>query len=358
MPITLGVKVLRRRLQETDDKIEQVLNMIQKSAERGGNMVEQVLAFARGVEGERVALQVDGIVEEIHGIMDETFPESITVHTDVDEDLPRVVGDATQIQQVLMNLCVNARDAMPEGGTLTIDAEAVTLTEADAERNIDAEPGPYVCIRVQDTGTGMPDDVMDKIFEPFFSTKEEGEGTGLGLSTAYSIVQSHDGFVDVNSERGEGTQFRVYLPVSTDEQERRAAPGTPDGAAAGNGERVLLVDDEEFILETAREALFDAGYRVFTAAGGEAALDRIEEDEIDIVVTDLRMPEMDGFTLIRTLRAQYPNLPIVAASGVADGRTDEALEAGANAFLAKPFSAETLQSTLYEALHADEAPAQ
>ena len=358
MPITLGVKVLRRRLEQTDDKIEQVLNMIQKSAERGGNMVEQVLAFARGVEGERVALQLDGIVEEIHGIMDETFPESITVHTDVGADLPRVVGDATQIQQVLMNLCVNARDAMPEGGTLTIEAQAVTLTEADAERNIDAEPGEYVCLRVQDTGTGMPDDVMDKIFEPFFSTKEEGQGTGLGLSTAYSIVQSHNGFVDVNSERGDGTQFRVYLPVSTDEQERRAAPGTPDGAAGGNGERVLLVDDEEFILETAREALFDAGYRVFTAAGGEAALDRIEEDEIDIVVTDLRMPEMDGFTLIRTLRAQYPNLPIVAASGVADGRTDEALEAGANAFLAKPFSAETLQSTLYEALHADEAPAQ
>jgi PAS domain S-box-containing protein len=358
MPITLGVKVLRRRLEQTDDKIEQVLNMIQKSAERGGNMVEQVLAFARGVEGERVALQLDGIVEEIHGITDETFPESIAVETDVAGDLPRVIGDATQIQQVLMNLCVNARDAMPEGGTLTIDAEAVTLTEADAERNIDAEPGSYVCIRVRDTGTGMPDDVMDKIFEPFFSTKEEGEGTGLGLSTAYSIIQSHDGFIDVDSERGRGTQFRVYLPVSTDEQERPAVSGEPDGAAVGNGERVLLVDDEEFILETAREALFDAGYRVFTAERGEAALDRIEEDEIDIVVTDLRMPEMDGFDLIRTLRARHPNLPIVAASGVADGRTDEALEAGANAFLAKPFSAETLQSTLYEALHADEAPAQ
>jgi len=358
MPITLGVKVLRRRLQQTDDKIEQVLNMIQKSAERGGNMVEQVLAFARGVEGERVALQLDGIVEEIHDITDETFPESITVHTDVGEDLPRVVGDATQIQQVLMNLCVNARDAMPEGGTLTLDAHAVTLTEADAERNIDAEPGTYVCIRVRDTGTGMPDDVMDKIFEPFFSTKEEGEGTGLGLSTAYSIIQSHDGFIDVDSERGEGTQFRVYLPVSTREQERPAVSGEPDGAAAGNGERVLLVDDEEFILETAREALFDAGYRVFTAEGGEAALDRVEEDEIDIVVTDLRMPEMDGFDLIRTLRARHPNLPIVAASGVADGRTDEALEAGADAFLAKPFSAETLQNTLHEALHADEAPAQ
>ncbi|PSQ96885.1 MAG: hybrid sensor histidine kinase/response regulator [Bacteroidetes bacterium SW_9_63_38] len=358
MPIRLGVKVLRRRLQQTDDKIEQVLNMIRKSAERGGDMVEQVLAFARGMEGERVALHLDGIVEEIHGITDETFPESITVHTDVSEDLPQVVGDATQIQQVLMNLCVNARDAMPEGGTLTLDAQPVTLTEADAERNIDAEPGEHACIRVRDTGTGMPDDVMDKIFEPFYSTKEEGEGTGLGLSTAYSIVQSHDGFIDVDSEPGQGTQFRVYLPVSTEEQERRAAPGTSDGAATGSGERVLVVDDEDFILETAREALFDAGYRVHTASGAEAALTVVGEQAVDVVVTDLRMPEMDGFDLIRTLRAQHPNLPIVAASGVADGRTDEALDAGADAFLAKPFSAETLQSTLHEALHADEAPAQ
>ena len=359
MPITLGVKVLRRRLQGVDDKVEQVLNMIQKSAERGGNMVEQVLAFARGVEGERVVLQLDGIVEEIHGITDETFPESITVHTDVASDLPRVVGDATQIQQVLMNLCVNARDAMPEGGTLTIEAQPVTLTEADAERNIDAEVGAYVCIRVQDTGTGMPEDVMNKIFEPFYSTKEEGEGTGLGLSTAYSIIQSHDGFVDVDSEMGEGTRFRVYLPMSEEDVERRATPGEPEGEVpSGNGEYILVVDDEEFILETAREALFDAGYRVHTASGGREALQRVEEDEIDVVVTDLRMPEMDGFTLIRTLRARYANLPIVAASGVADGRTDEALEAGAQAFLAKPFSAETLQATLHEALHADEAAAQ
>jgi len=359
MPITLGVKVLRRRLTQADDKIEQVLNMIQKSAERGGNMVEQVLAFARGVEGERVALQLDGIVDEIESITDETFPESIEVRTDVAADLPRVVGDATQVQQVLMNLCVNARDAMPEGGVLSIDARPVELTAADAERNIDAEPGPYVCLRVRDTGTGMPEDVMDKIFEPFYSTKEEGQGTGLGLSTAYSIVQSHHGFIDVDSEEGAGTTFWVYLPVRAEDEERPARPTEPDAASTGDGERVLVVDDEEFILETTREALRDVGYRVLTASGGEAALQTIEEaDEgVDVVVTDLRMPDMDGFALIRTLRARYPNLPIVAASGVADGRTDEALDAGAHTFLAKPFTSETLQSALHEALHApDEAP--
>lgn len=361
MPITLGVKVLRRRLDAADDKVDQVLTMIQKSAERGANMVEQVLAFARGVEGERVALQIAGIVDEIESITEETFPQDIDVRTDVADDLPQVVGDATQIQQVLMNLCVNARDAMPEGGTLSIDVHPVELTEADAERNIDAEPGSYVCVRVQDTGTGMPEDVLDKVFEPFFSTKEEGEGTGLGLSTAYSIVQSHDGFVDVDSEPGEGTTFWVYLPVSEEEETRQPVSSIPDSEKTGNGEGVLVVDDEEFILETTRETLRDVGYRVFTASGGEEALRTVEEsqEDVDVVVTDLRMPDMDGFSLIRTLRAQYPDLPIIAASGVADGRTDEALSAGAQIFLAKPFSAETLQGTLHEILQApDEAMAQ
>jgi PAS domain S-box-containing protein len=360
MPITLGVKVLRRRLEETDEKIEKTLSMIQKSAERGANMVEQVLAFARGVEGERVALQVGTIVEEIEDITDETFPETITVRTEVDDDLPQVVGDATQIQQVLMNLCVNARDAMPEGGTLSIDAQPVELTEDDAERNIDAEPGSYVCVRVQDTGTGMPADVVDKVFEPFFSTKEEGEGTGLGLSTAYSIIQSHDGFIDVASEEGEGTTFWVYLPVSEEGEERRSEAGTPATDVAGDGERVLVVDDEEFILETTREALRDLGYRVLTAPGGDEALRQVDEhDDVEVVITDLRMPNVDGLALIRTLRARYPNLPIIAASGMADGRSEDALQAGAQAFLAKPFSEEELQGALREALRAvGEAAAQ
>lgn len=357
MPITLGVKVLRRRLDVSDEKIERTLSMIQQSAARGADMVEQVLAFARGVEGERVVLDLCAIVEEIENITDETFRESITVITHVPDDLRPVVGDATQIQQVLMNLCVNARDAMPEGGTLTIDAQTVTYSEADAQRNIDAKPGTYVQVRVEDTGTGMPDEVADKIFEPFFSTKEEGEGTGLGLSTAYSIVKSHDGFIDVDSEEGVGTTFRVHLPAAPEEERDEApAEAPPTADAVPDGEHVLVVDDEAFILETAKQTLEDEGYAVTTIADAREALPWVEEQEgaVNAVITDLRMPDMNGLDFIRTLHARHPDLPIIAISGLADGRTEEALQAGAQAFLAKPITAEKLQQAVREALHASE----
>ncbi len=361
MPITLGVKVLRRRLDTSDEKTERTLSMIQQSAARGADMVEQVLAFARGVEGERVALDVGAIVAEVENITDETFPDDVAVEVHVPDDLRQVVGDATQIQQVLMNLCVNARDAMPDGGTLTIEARTVTFSPAEAERNIDAEPGDYVQVRVQDTGTGMPDEVADKIFEPFFSTKEEGEGTGLGLSTAYSIVKSHDGFIDVESEEGVGTVFRVHLPVA-EEDEASEAPDRPTDAApmeTRGGECVLVVDDEEFIRETAQQTLETEGYTVGTAASASEALEWVEawEGAVDAVITDLRMPEMDGLALIRALHAQYPAVPIVAVSGLADGRTEEAMNAGAHTFLAKPITAEKLQEALREALHSADSPA-
>jgi len=365
VPITLGVKVLNRRVGDSDDKVDRTLSMIQKSAERGSDMVEQVLAFARGVEGERVAVQPDTIVDEVEEMTEETFPEDIEVRTHTEADLHPIVGDATQIQQVLMNLCVNARDAMPDGGTLSIEVQNVDFSEAEARRNIDAEPGPYVCIEVQDTGAGMPDDVVDKIFEPFFSTKEEGEGTGLGLSTAYSIIQSHDGFLDVESEEGEGTTFWIYLPVA-EEQEVDEAPSTGDGAVEGepalpdgDGRCVLVVDDEEFVLESAEQTLESVGYEVRTALDAAAALRVVSknDDAIDLLITDLRMPGMSGLELIRTLRDQHPDLPIVAASGVADGRTDEALEAGAQTFLAKPFTAEKLEAALREALRDAEGTA-
>ena len=365
VPITLGVKVLRRRVEGDDAKVDRTLSMIQKSAERGGDMVEQVLAFARGVEGERVALRPEPIIEEVEEMTGETFPEDIEVQTHTAPDVRPIVGDATQIQQVLMNLCVNARDAMPGGGTLSIEARTVHFSESDARRNIEAEPGAYVQIAVQDTGTGMPDDVVDKIFEPFFSTKEEGEGTGLGLSTAYSILQSHDGFLDVESEEGVGTTFWMYLPVA---EEEVGAPDAPEPASTapeqapyeGDGKRLLVVDDEEFVLESAQQTLEAVGYEVVTALDAAAGLRRVEKegDAIDGVVTDLRMPGMGGLELIRTLHAQHPDLPIVAASGVADGCTEEALDAGAQAFLAKPFTAEKLEGALAEALRdAEEAAA-
>ena len=356
VPISLGVKVLQQRFGD-DEKASRTLSVIQNSAERGSDMVDQVLAFARGVEGERVALQLDTIIEDVQNITDETFPEEIDVQVEVDDDLQQIVGDATQIQQVLMNLCVNARDAMPDGGTLTIQAENVTLDERDARMNIDAESGTYVCATVSDTGVGMPEEVIDKIFEPFFSTKPEGEGTGLGLSTAYSIVKGHDGFIDVRSEEGAGTTFRIFWPVSQAEEE------TVDESAStelqdGRGARVLVIDDEENILDTAKDALEQVGYRVETARSGDAVLQRLQTHlDVDAVITDIVMPHTDGLTVIERLRAERPEIPIIAASGLADERTDDALEAGAEEFISKPFTVEKLQSALQRVLRLDDEPA-
>jgi PAS domain S-box-containing protein len=357
VPIQLGVKVLQQRYGD-DEKAERTLSMIQKSAERGSDMVEQVLAFARGVEGERVSIQPDAIIEEVEKITDETFPDEIDVRVEIEEGVRPIVGDATQIQQVIMNLCVNARDAMPDGGTLTLRAHNVELTEDDARLNIDAEPGHYVCLEVEDTGTGIPEDVVDKVFEPFFSTKPEGEGTGLGLSTAYSIVKSHDGFIDIESETDVGTLFRIYLPLAAEEEGEEAGGGVEAGdLREGHGELILVVDNEEFIVDTVRETLEGAGYRALTAGGAEEALEHFDDPDTDVdaVITDLRMPHVGGIELIRRLRSRHPTLPIVAASGLADGRSDEAVQAGADTFLAKPFTAEKLQGALQEVLGAEEA---
>jgi len=350
VPILLGVKVLQQRFDD-DSQVERTLSMIQKSAERGSDMVDQVLAFARGVDGERVTLDPGAIIDEVDKIIQETFPDRITVETEVDDALDTIVGDATQIQQVLMNLSVNARDAMPDGGTLAIEAENVELTEDDARRNIDAEPGPYVRITVSDTGTGIPDDALDKIFEPFFSTKPEGEGTGLGLSTAYSIVKSHDGFIDVRSEQGEGTTFRIFLPVTIVENEETEEEPDPDDTR-GHGEVVLIVDDEEFIRDTAQQTLESAGYRAIVAADGEEALELMDDysDAVDAVITDLRMPNMNGHELIDVLCERYPSLPIIAASGASDSEAEEPVEAGARKFLPKPFTAEKLYAALHDVL--------
>jgi len=357
VPISLGVKVLQQRFND-DEKAIRTLSMIQNSAQRGSDMVEQVLAFARGVEGERVMLQPDTVIDDVRNITDETFPEEIEVDVQVDDDLEPVMGDATQVQQVLMNLCVNARDAMPEGGTLSIRAENTTLDEKDARKNIDAEPGEYVCLSVSDTGVGMSDEVIDKIFEPFYTTKPEGEGTGLGLSTAYSIIKGHEGFIDVSSTKGAGTTFRVFLPVP-DEDETPEDDRPTTVMQNGEGTRVFIVDDEPNILSATRDALEQSGFHVDTAQDGQDALDQLKacQFDVDVLITDIVMPNVDGVSLIKEVHAKRPDMPIIAASGLADSRTDEALDAGADAFLAKPFTDEKLRAALQQVLHHEDEPA-
>lgn len=350
VPILLGVKVLSQRHQE-DEKTMRTLEMIRRSAQRGSDMVKQVLAFARGVEGERVQLSLEHVIHEVQRITDETFPAGVSVEIEVADGLPMVTGDSTQLQQVIMNLCVNARDAMPTGGKLCLRAFVHEIDATVARSSPDAQPGRYICVHVSDTGTGIPPQVLDKVFEPFFTTKPSGKGTGLGLSTVYSIIKSHGGFVDVKSEQGGGTTFSVFLPTSEVTTEQKSEDElTP--MRNGAGETILLVDDEEFILETASETLADAGFDVLTAENGTEAIliYKRRHADIDVVITDLMMANGDGFDLIRSIRELDRLVPLVAVSGMATNKSQEALDAGADLFVSKPFTAEKLLSAIHEVL--------
>ncbi len=349
-PILMAVQMLE--LKARDDSTKQLLEVLKTNAERGGNMVRQVLSFARGVEGERVALQPKHLIKEIVKIMRETLPKSIEIAFHLADDLSIISADATQVHQVLMNLCVNARDAMPAGGTITIKAENVFVDENYARMHLEAKPGRFVVITVTDTGTGMPPEVLSRIFDPFFTTKDMSKGTGLGLSTALTIVKSHGGFVNVYSEVNKGSQFGVYFPAfETDDAARISAP--PTDLPVGHGELILVVDDEEAIRQITRSTLETFGYGVVTASDGTEAVALYAEhrNKIAVVLTDMLMPFMDGPATIRALQKMNSEVKIIAASGLtAAHKTGEASLEGVKIFLSKPYTAEKLLKALAEIL--------
>jgi len=349
-PIPMAVDMLQ--LKTTDESSKRWLDVLRTNAERGGNMVRQVLSFARGIEGERVALQPKHLIKEIVKILRETLPKSIEISFKVPDNLWIISADATQMHQVLMNLCVNARDAMPEGGSISIMAENVYLDENYARMHIEAKAGRFVVVSVADTGPGMPPEIQNRIFEPFFTTKEMTKGTGLGLSTALTIVKSHGGFINVYSELHKGSQFALYLPALN-------TPGSVDAAVAqtdlplGNGELILVVDDEDSIREITRGTLETFGYRVLTASDGTEALALYadKKNEIAAVLTDMVMPFMDGPATIRALQRMNPKVRILAASGLGTGHhAGEGVLEGVAVFLNKPYTAEKLLKTLAQVL--------
>jgi PAS domain S-box-containing protein len=349
-PILMAIDMLQ--LKSTDDASRKWFEVLRANAERGGNMVRQVLSFARGVEGERVALQPKHLIKEIVKILGETFPKSIEINFKIPNDLWIISADATQIHQVLMNLCVNARDAMPEGGSISIKAENVFVDENYARMHIEAKAGRFVAITVSDTGPGMSAEIQSRIFEPFFTTKEMTKGTGLGLSTALSIVKSHGGFINVYSERHRGSQFSVYLPA-LDTHEAAEAGTLQTDLPLGKGELILVVDDEESIREITRGTLETFGYTVLTANDGTEALAIYadKKNEIAVVLTDMVMPFMDGPATIRALQRMNPNIRIIAASGLGAGqRAGEGALEGVSVFLNKPYTAEKLLKTLAQVL--------
>lgn len=349
-PIMMGAQMLQMKLH--DDQSRRLLGVMQTSANRGAEMIKQVLSFAKGVSGQRVVLQPKHLIREIVRIAEETFPKSIRIQQRLAEELWTINGDATQLQQVLLNLCVNARDAMRDGGTLTIAAENQLLDKLYAQMLKGIGPGNFIVITVTDTGMGISSEIIDRIFDPFFTTKEPGQGTGLGLASVQGIVASHGGFVTVESKPGLGTKFSIYLPSNESVSQQKAIESDLE-MPLGAGELILVVDDEAAVREMTSAALEAFGYRTLTADNGATALSIFAShmNEVSLVITDLMMPVMDGMATIRSLRKMNPDIRVLASSGLADeAKVGELRMLQVENLLEKPYNAESLMNSVAKAL--------
>jgi PAS domain S-box-containing protein len=349
-PIMMSCQLLSSYAME--DERKQWIEIISRSAQRGSDLVKQVLAFCRGAEGRRMELQAKSVISDIHQFAQQTFPKSISIQIKMREDLWSILADPTQLHQVLLNLCVNARDAMPNGGVLTIEAENVLLDSLQTNASRDDRPRPHLMIAVADTGMGIPPEIREKIFDPFFTTKELGKGTGLGLSTSLGIVKSHGGFINVYSEPRVGTVFKVYIPalgvsheasLKTDEEQ----------LPRGHGELILLVDDEAAVRTITEQTLQAYGYKVITACDGAEAVEMYARhgEKVAVILMDMMMPVMDGPATVHTLSRRNQNLKIIAASGLSsEAHMAKAPNDAVKAFLPKPYVAETLLQTIHQVL--------
>ncbi|MGO8765963.1 MAG: PAS domain S-box protein [Limisphaerales bacterium] len=347
VPIIIGVDILREQSLSPD--AESMVRTMETSARRSSEMVRQMIVFARGGETNKVRFNPASLVKEMSKIVFDTFPKSIRCQFHSDKNLWPILGFPTQLHQILLNLCVNARDAMPNGGSLTLTAENVCLPPVEAARH-DVAPGNFVCITVADTGVGIPSETVEKIFQPFFTTKGD-KGTGLGLSTSQNIVKSHDGFITVQSQAGAGARFEVYLPAC-DSQTPDTSMIRKSPPPSGHGERILVVDDEEAILAITQAALENYGYEVFTANSGVQAVNLFAQhhDAISLVICDLAMPLMDGPATIQSLRKISPDLKVILISGSGRDPSEFVSEIKEDAFIAKPFTNENLLRSVHQAL--------
>lgn len=347
-PILMGVELLKMEHPQESKTI----GMIENSARRGAEMVRQLLSFAKGTEGIRVPLKPERLASELESLMRGSFPKNIQTVVHCDAALPNVLGDATQVHQILLNLCVNARDAMPDGGTLKLELLHWEVDAMFASSVPDAKLGSYLAMRVSDTGAGIPPEILDRIFDPFFTTKGPDKGTGLGLSTVMGIVKGHGGFLQVSSQLGKGSIFTVYLPA--------ANPGSHaelsiDSAVKfrGQGETILLVDDEPAVRKMGSWILGRMNFTPLTAIDGIDGLIQVVQHhrELHAIITDLQMPTMSGLKFVSSLRQILPDIPVLVTSGGVDDATAQEFQTlGVTSRLDKPYSehqlAEALKSLL------------
>lgn len=350
-PIVMAVQLLQMKVIDEDSR--QLLLILGENAERGASIVRQVLSFARGITSNRMTVQLKHIVLDLAKTLKSALPKSIEIKVSVSDNLLPIFGDATQIYQVLMNLCVNSRDALPDGGVLSIDARNQLLDETFTRMNIDAKLGQYIVLSVMDTGTGIPYEIRDKIFDPFFTTKELGQGTGLGLSTALGIVRSHGGFIHIHSSSGNGTQIKVYLPAEENYCKQFPEQSKID-ISFGNDELVLIVDDEAPIREIVKKTLETYGYSTLTAGGGVEAIAVYTQhkDLVKVVLTDLMMPFMDGVAVVRAILTINPHAKIIASTGMAsDNVVIEEIRKFTKAIIQKPYTSDILLQTIKDVVN-------
>lgn len=348
-PISMATSILGKKLTNQSDL--RMIEIIESSIQRGNGLLNQILSFSKGISGEKGAIQVKHLIREIEMILKETFPKSIKIEVEASSDLSPIIGDPNQINQILMNLCINARDAMPHGGTLKIKAQNLSLEKHYATQVPGIKPGPYILITVEDTGTGIPQEIIDKIFDPFFTTKESGKGTGLGLSIVSNIVKEYGGFINVYSEMGKGTIFKVYLPA-VEEKIKVETEHPEEEIPLGDGELILVVDDEAPILEILKLSLENNNYKVITAINGAEALVKFAQrkDEIKLLITDLAIPIINGAELIKTISRISPKLKIIATGGLETPSSLIEIRQHISNFIQKPFDSTTLLREVTKAL--------
>jgi PAS domain S-box-containing protein len=339
----LGYASIMKMNMETDHPFFNYLNTIESSANRAAQLTNQLLAFARTGKHNVKVLDINAIITETVNLIKETFDRSIIIECDLEEDPPLIEGDANQIQQIVINLCVNARDAMPDGGTLTIRTDAASITQEYTDSHLGSKTGDYMRLTVTDTGIGIDKSIIQRIFDPFFTTKGPGEGTGLGLSVVYGVVKNHGGYIDTRSKAGKGTTFAIFFPVVTGvkiEEEKKT-----DEAPTGNGELILVIDDEETVRDLVRDILEKNGYRTILAADGKegVALFRTHHQDIALVIIDMIMPKLGGLETFELLRETAPEVKTVLSTGYNHSeKVQEILDSGVMDFIKKPYKVHEL----------------
>lgn len=350
-PILMAVQIFRDKV--TDESLQRIIAMLESNVLRGADLMRKLLMFTKGAEGELKKINLIDPIREVEKIVRSTFPKNIAVVCDVAPQLWPIRGDMTQLHQVLLNLCVNARDAMPAGGQLILETENIVFHEDYIYKDMSAKPGNYVVLKIADTGTGISPEVLEHMFEPFYTTKDMEHGTGLGLSTVAAIVKGHSGFVNVYSEIGKGTQFKVYFPAEESGESEILSDQAP-AIYNGNGETILIVDDEPAIRKVLAAILEEHGYKTLEAEDGTkaAALYFANAAVIHAVITDMSMPFMDGPTLIRTLRNIRVPCKIVAMSGLPESEREQQLkDLSVDGFIMKPFRSDKILFILHGLLH-------